>query len=46
MQDQQQVRRFPLGIFVGISSALLAFGVGGSWWVWNSLKFSTTTPVT
>ena len=47
MQDQkQQVRRIPLGIVTGISALLLALGVGGSWWAWNSLKFSTTTPVT
>jgi spore germination protein GerM len=46
MQDQQQeVRRIPLGIVAGISAVLLALGVGGSWWAWNLLKFSTT-PVT
>lgn len=47
MQDQQQeVRRIPLGIVAGVSAVLLGLGVGGSWWAWNSLKLSTTTPVT
>ncbi len=47
MQDQQQeVRRIPLGIVASISAVLLVLGVGGSWWAWNSFKFSTTTPVT
>ncbi|NET56754.1 MAG: spore germination protein [Symploca sp. SIO2E6] len=47
MQDQkQQVHRIPLGIVVGTSALLLALGVGGSWRIWNSFKFSTTTPVT
>ncbi len=45
MQDQQQVRRIPLGVIAGISAVLLAGGGGAAWLGWNSIMTSTTTPV-
>jgi spore germination protein GerM len=45
MQDQQQVRRIPLGVIAGISAVLLAGGGGAAWLGWNSIMTSTKTPV-
>jgi spore germination protein GerM len=45
MQDQQQVRRIPLGVIAGISAVLLAGGGGAGWLAWNSIITSTKTPV-
>ncbi len=43
MQDQQRVRRIPLGIVAGVSAALLAVGGGATWLAWNSIMSSSTT---
>jgi spore germination protein GerM len=43
MQDQQHVRRIPLGVVAGFSAALLAVGGGAAWVAWNSIMSSTTT---
>lgn len=45
MQDQQQIRRVPLGIVAGFSAALLTAGVGAAWLMRNSTVSSPTTPV-
>lgn len=45
MQDQQQIRRVPLGIVAGFSAALLTAGVGATWLMRNSTVSSPTTPV-
>jgi spore germination protein GerM len=45
MQDQQQVRRPPLGLVACVCAALLTAGGAGAWFAWNSIMSSTTTPV-
>jgi spore germination protein GerM len=45
MQDQQQIRRVPLGIVAGFSAALLTAGAGVAWLIHNSMVSSPTTPV-
>ena len=45
MQDQQQIRRVPLGIVAGFSAALLTAGAGAAWLMRNSTVSSPTTPV-
>jgi spore germination protein GerM len=45
MQDQQQIRRVPLGIVAGFSAALLTAGAGAAWLMRNSMVSSPTTPV-
>ncbi|HEY9900922.1 MAG TPA: GerMN domain-containing protein [Candidatus Sericytochromatia bacterium] len=44
MQDQQQVRRIPLGLVAAVSAAVLTAGGGATWLVWNSITSSTKTP--
>jgi spore germination protein GerM len=45
MQDQQQVRRIPIGVVAGISAVMLVGGGGAAWLAWNSIMSSTTPPV-
>jgi spore germination protein GerM len=45
MQDQQNVRRIPIGLVAGISAALLVGGGGAAWLGWNSITSSTKPPV-
>ncbi len=47
MQDQQQqaVRRLPLGLVASISAVLVTVGGGAGWWAWNEFQSPTTTPV-
>ena len=45
MQDQQNVRRIPIGLVAGISAALLVGGGGAAWLGWNSIRSSTKPPV-
>lgn len=42
MQDQQDVRRIPIGLVAGVSAALLTAGSGAAWWAWNSMNSSPT----
>ncbi|HEY9637811.1 MAG TPA: GerMN domain-containing protein [Coleofasciculaceae cyanobacterium] len=42
MQDQQQVRRVPLGLVASVAAALLAAGGGAGWLAWNSFMSSPT----
>lgn len=44
MQDQQNVRRIPIGLVAGISAALLVGGGGAAWLGWNSMMSSTKPP--
>lgn len=44
MQDQQQVRRVPLGLVASVVAALLTAGGGATWLVWNSMMSSSTNP--
>ena len=45
MQDQQNVRRIPIGLVAGVSAALLVGGGGAAWLGWNSITSSTKPPV-
>lgn len=42
MQDQQDVRRVPIGLIASVSAALLTAGSGAAWWAWNSMNSSPT----
>jgi spore germination protein GerM len=44
MQEQDNIRRIPVGVVAGLTAALLAAGGGGAWWAWNSLNSSTAPP--
>jgi len=44
MQDQQEVRRIPLGVVAGISAVILATG-GAGWFAVNSILSSSTKPI-
>ncbi|HEY9891292.1 MAG TPA: GerMN domain-containing protein [Candidatus Sericytochromatia bacterium] len=43
MQDQQRVRRTPLGLVAAVAGALLTVGGGAGWLAWNHAT-STTAP--
>lgn len=43
MQNQQRVRRTPLGLIAAVAGALLTIGGGASWLAWNHFT-STTAP--
>jgi len=45
MQDQQNVRRIPIGLVAGVSAALLVGGGGAAWLGWNSITSSPKPPV-
>ncbi len=44
MQEQQSVRRLPLGVIAGLSAVVLASGGGTAWWVWNSAQSPAPSP--
>jgi len=44
MQDQQEVRRIPLGVVAGISAVILATG-GAGWFAVHSILSSSTKPI-
>jgi len=44
MQDQNNVRRVPVGIVAGVSAVILAGGGVGAWWVWKSSNPSPVSP--
>lgn len=44
MQEQSKGRRFSFGLIAGVSTAAIVAGGAATWWAWNSLTASDSTP--